>query len=141
MRRFLGVFALTLAIAACTGGLASAKTSHATAPVQQGNGTCGSNQPADLVMGSAKFKRSGNNVTLSVKLTKGAPNTAYYVDAVENRCSAVFGFEIMRFTTNKKGRGHGTGTFEMPGTATEVFANVYPTTHFELNETPAVSLP
>lgn len=140
MRKLLGVFALTLAIAATMGGVASAKTEHGTAPFQKGNNSCGTSQPADPVIGSAKFKRSGNKVTLSVKLTKGAANTAYSVDVVAGGCS-FRGITPVHFTTNAKGKGHGTGTFEALGTEHEFFANPYPTASFEFNETPYVPLP
>jgi hypothetical protein len=121
--------------------VASAKTVHATAPVQKGNGSCGANQPADPVIGSAKWKRSGNKVSLSVNLTNGRANTGYSVDVVENHCNSVVGLKLINFKTNAKGKGKGTATFEVPGAAKEFFANVYPTGQFELNETPSVSLP
>src|SRR5438874_1602503 len=96
-KKLVGLGALTLAITACLGGVASAKAVHATAPFEEGNVSCGLNEPADVVIGSAKFKRSGNNVTLSVKLKKGKATTAYRVDVAGPGCTAPIFYEIIHF--------------------------------------------
>jgi hypothetical protein len=120
---------------------AFAKSVKATAPIQEGNGFCGSNEEADPVIGTVKFTRTGNTVKFAVKLAKGLPNTKYGVDIAARPCELLT--RTGEFTTNKKGIGHSKGSIEVPSEDTEFFADIDPNGFAAppFADTPFVSLP
>jgi len=122
-RKLIGACALTLAATVGTGGVAgAAKAVHAKAPIQKGNGSCGMNQPEDPVEGSVTFKRVGNVVTLTAKLTHGEPNRTYeIVLSYAGTCEPIG--SVGSFKTNKKGVGKGHGSIGVTEGATEFFAD------------------
>ena len=141
--RLGGLMAVAMISLLCTSGVASAKSLKAIAPFQEGNATCGLSEPFLPEIGTVKWKRTGNELTMKVKLTKGVPEKPYYATVLVNGCE-FYGTYIV-FTTNKKGKGKGSATFEIPEGDTEFFANVWrndlPGTPSEFNNTPYVSLP
>jgi hypothetical protein len=137
--RFLGICAVVLAAVACLGGVASAKakTSHAKANIQNGNGDCGKNHPELPVIGTVTFKRVGNIVTLNVVMKHAEPNKTFGVFLYGPACGQL-GMPLS-VTTNKKGSGKGSGSIEVPAADTEFFADPYD--HVVGNDTPYVKLP
>jgi hypothetical protein len=118
----------------------------AEAPIQSGNYFCGENKPELAVRGVVKYKRKGNTVSTTVKVTAGEPNTEYKVQLAEDAplfCDLLAGEFSLK--TNAKGKGHAKGSFEVPEEGTIFFADVdtagwvgeYP----GQGDTPAVSLP
>jgi hypothetical protein len=121
-RKFIVACALSLPVALAGGGVAAAKSVHAKAPVQRGNGSCGMDQPGDQVEGFVTFKRVGNVVTMKAKLTHGEPNQTYEI-VLSDAVSCVPIGSAGSFTTNKKGVGKGSGSVEVPEADTEFFAD------------------
>jgi hypothetical protein len=136
---------LVLAVASLvlgTGGVAYAKSTKAKAPIQKENAQCG-NDTGGTVIGTASFKRTGNSVTVTYKLTGGLPTTEYTVELWEGKppgvsCFPPFG-TVAKFTTNKKGKGVGKGTIVVPEGATRFFATGNNTTN-GFNDSLAVTL-
>lgn len=137
--KLIAACVLTLAMTACLGGVASAKPSHAKAPIQQGNEFCGKNEPGLPTIGTVAFKRVGNVVTLKVLMKHGEPNKAYEILLYGNVpfCQG-FG-PVFTITTNKKGVAKGSGSTEVPPEETEFFAD--PWNGIKSDDTPYVKLP
>jgi hypothetical protein len=138
MMLVLAVASLVLAT-----GVAAAKSTKAKAPIQKENEFCG-NDVGATVIGTASFKRTGNSVTVTYKLTGGLPTTEYTVELWEGKppgvsCFPPFG-TVAKFTTNKKGKGVGKGTIVVPAGATRFFATGNNTTN-GFNDSLAVTLP
>lgn len=132
--------ALTLAIAACFGGVASAMShAHAKAPIQEGVGDCGASHPQAKLIGTVVFKRVGNLVTLKVKMKHGEPNSEYQVKLYENGCN--FLGNLFNFKTNTKGVGGGSGSLTVAPANTDFFANASDANTFTPNDTTHVTLP
>jgi hypothetical protein len=133
---------LALALLAFTTGTAFAKSVKAKAPLQEGNGNCGANETGDPVLGSATFKRTGNAVTLKIKLKGGAPDETYEAELFGNASFCELIGVVFDFTTNSKGNGGGQGSIAVPEGETEFFADPFGETPvFSTNDTPYVSLP
>lgn len=120
------------------------KAVKAEAPIQEENGACGANLPELPVIGIVKFLRRGNTVKLTVKVTKGKPNTEYKVQLAGNDpyCGELEP-EVAHFKTNAHGKGHTHGAITVPAVDTEFFADVDTSGFHSATEgdTPYVSLP
>ncbi len=140
--RLVGFTAVAVFSLLCMGGVASArtKTYKAKAVIQKGDPFCNSTEPTPTVMGTVKFKRTGNTVTITVTLTHGAPNTSYYGELASSLSCTGLGPSV-ELTTNSHGKGKKSGSQEVQEAEKEFFVGVYPITAFEPNVTPPVTLP
>jgi hypothetical protein len=140
-KKLVGVCVLMLAITACLGGVAFAQAGHTKANIQEGNNSCGANEPSLPVLGTVSFTRSGEIVTLKVKIKHGKPNTTYGVELLWKCTFIDASFSIK---TNKKGvgKGSGSGNVGPPNEDTEFLAVVDPelSSGAEVNMTPSVNL-
>lgn len=125
-------------------GLRLAKSYKATAPIQKGKGIyCETSYPDLPVLGTVKFKRTGNRVNVKTVLTAGSPDTEYAVE-LENvlpapeRCPY---FQIGTIKTNAKGKGKDTAIVEVSADETEFEVFVVNSKTGEESSTPPVSLP
>jgi small ligand-binding sensory domain FIST len=142
----VGLTSVALLLSAVLAPSADAKAVKAKGNVQQGSNHCGETLGGLPVIGTVSFKRVGNVVSVKAKLTKGEPNATYGVQLAENApefCVQLSG--ELSFTTNSKGKGHVSGSFEVPSEATEFFADVDIGGFFaggsDEGDTPTVSLP
>lgn len=139
--KLIAVFALTFAIAASTGGVASARASHAKANLKQGAHNCGAAEPTLPVVGIATLKRVGNVVTVKVVMKHGEPNATYQTQLFGNATFCEFLGTVFNFTTNRKGVGKGSGSFTVPPGNTEFFVDPFNEAAFVSNDTQYVKLP
>ncbi len=130
---------LILAMVACATGTAFAKTARAKAPLQRGNGDSGANLTELPVSGTAWLKRTGNTVTVKVKMKHGLPNSTYEVQLFGNGVFCEFLGVVFEYTTNAKGNGGGSGSMTVGSNETAFFVD--PESSDEANDTPYVSLP
>jgi hypothetical protein len=114
MRKLVILCALTALAVAAMSGAASAALVKATAPVQFHNENCGRNTEGKKI-GTSVFKRLGNTVEVTYKLTKGLPGDHYEIslwNATGGACQDLG--TIASLTTNKKGEGTAKGTIAVP---------------------------
>jgi hypothetical protein len=104
---------LGLAILALTvGGVAQAfSTNRAEAPIQKKNGSCGADI-GNKAIGEATFNRSGNTLTVKVKMTR-APNTTYYVTLYN--ADSCYPIKFLGKFKVSGGTGSKTGTADVTG--------------------------
>jgi hypothetical protein len=104
----LGLAILALAV----GGVAQAfSTNKAEAPIQKKNGSCGADT-GNKEIGEATFNRSGNTLTVKVKMTR-APNTTYHL-TLYNADSCFPIKDLGKFKVSG-GSGSKTGTADVTG--------------------------
>jgi hypothetical protein len=148
--RFASVCALMVAILTCSGGAAHAFIlSKAKANIEQGNVTCGENQPSDPVLGTVTFKAAGkvdpgeDNVLLTVTIKHGEPNSFYSVKIrlVEPAGGCPVVGNGGSVTTNSKGRGKASFLVEhvVSEFTGQMFAGIESMTK-EVDNTPAVPI-
>jgi hypothetical protein len=137
--RMAAFAALLLTALLCMGGVASAKSVKAKAPIQGGNKFCGKNETGDPVWGTVTFKRVGNSVTVKVKMNGGPPSTFFEVALYGNGCQSLGA--LASFTTSATGTGKAKATWTVPEGDTEFFADLFEPGPFLANDTPYVSLP
>ena len=111
--RMGGIAAIAAIGLLCMAGVASAKSSKATAPVQLGNDFCNNNEPEDPVIGTIKFKRTGNEVVMKVVTDRRGTQYPVLRFAVRGPSCEFIGTPIL-IETNKKGKGKGTGSVTVP---------------------------
>jgi hypothetical protein len=83
---------------------AGALDGTAEADVQYGNGNCGNLVMGAPVIGSVRFLRSGDQLTLRYVMTNGDANTAYAVHLYDADTCGSFG-KVGSFTSNAAGVG------------------------------------
>jgi hypothetical protein len=116
--------------------LAGATGEHATVPVQQFNSFCGSDS-GGTVIGSVRFTRSGDKLTVAFKL-KGALGKTHYAITLwdGSDCSQIAELGDVYTTAN----GKGSRTFHTTvGGQSQFFASGHDGSHY--NDTLIVTLP
>jgi peroxiredoxin family protein len=104
----LGLATLALAV----GGVAQAfSTNRAEAPIQKKNSSCGADI-GNKAIGEATFNRSGNTLTVKVKMTR-APNTTYYVTLYN--ADSCYPIKFLGKFKVSGGTGSKTGTADVTG--------------------------
>jgi hypothetical protein len=145
MRGRLGGLAACFTVALLSvGGVATAKTATAKAPLQAGSGDCGKGNPSGPLLGTVSFRRKGDKVSVTVAIKSGEPNTKYDVFLFGNGCHIVS--PLAEFTTNAKGKKNASITFvvnEADEADTEFFVDVDAFVEGAEQEgsTPSVALP
>ncbi len=137
--------ALGLVMLLAVSGAASAKptypiTVRAKASIQE-HTFCSHAESGGPVFGTAKFRRTGERITLKVVLKGALPSREYRValmHAVENGCSSG---TFRHFMTNKHGNGRTTLVEYRPRNETQFAALATPSESGEQVGTPYVSLP
>lgn len=125
MKRLLLCIATVAAFAFMTDVALGGKTYSAEAFIQNGNGSCGTNEPQDPVIGIVTFHRTGNVIRFAVDVEHGAHNAPYGVSLWENSpiyCELIYGAD--QLTTNNRGEGHYTGELKVEEDQTTFFADV-----------------
>jgi hypothetical protein len=130
---------------AASSGAASAEpakriTVRAKASIQE-HDVCSPANSIGALVGTAKFRRTGERITLKVVLKGALPNKQYRVTlmhAIENGCSSG---KFNQLWTNKKGNGHTTLVEYRPRDETQFAALATAAESGEPDGTPYVSLP
>jgi hypothetical protein len=127
------VVAAAMLVLISTSAVAAAKAVKATAPLlrsaQKGEvvtGCWGGPEPMLPVIGTVKFKRVGEAITVTTSVKQGVPDASYVVTLmhpVEGECQgqAASGGA---FTTNGAGNGHSKRTTNAPLLETQFYAGV-----------------
>jgi hypothetical protein len=126
---------------ACLPAAASA-TSSTTAPIEDHAASCGVPQ-GNPIIGTTSFKRKGNLVKVTYKLTNGQPNRKFWLElwtatGAPDSCQKV-GL-VGEFKTNKHGKGTGKGSVIVPEEDKEFFAASYEPTEAFYNDSTFVTL-
>lgn len=122
MRKMV-LLAVTVLAVAAMGGVASATTYKAKAPVQHNNGACGFPVEGEPITCTANFTRKGNLVKVSYKAKELVPGTAYTLELFGNGC--VLLGDMTTFEPNARGVGKAKGELTVPSGDTEFFADAY----------------
>jgi hypothetical protein len=141
MRKSLIAAMSAAAAIACLPAAASA-TSSATAPIEDHAGFCGVPQ-GNPIIGTTSFKRKGNLVKVTYKLTNGQPNKKFQLQlwaATGSPFSCENLGTLSEFKTNKHGKGTGKGSVVVPEADKEFFATSFEPTEGFYNDTTIVSL-
>lgn len=134
--------AIASLVALGTGASASAsilKTYEAEAPIQYFNGSCGEDEPSAPVLGVAVLKRTGNKVTIGIRMQHAEPYTKYALTLWGGFCEDLGTATV--YETGANGQAAATGTVAVPADDTEFFASAYDLRYGYYNDTPSVSLP
>jgi hypothetical protein len=139
MRKSVLVLAITGIAALATPAAASAKALKATAEVQHENHNCGEpieNQP---IIGSAKFTRQGNTLTVSYKAKGLEPRQTYAFMFFGDGCT--FLGAPATFVTNAKGTGHVKASMTVPEADSKFFVDGFAEATNQGNDSFIVTLP
>jgi hypothetical protein len=139
MRKSVLVLAITGIAALAIPAAASAKALKATAEVQHENHNCGQPIANEPIIGSAKFTRKGNTLTVSYKAKELEPKQTYAFQFFGNAC--VFLGSPATFVTNAKGIGHVKASMTIPEADTEFFVDAYAAATNQGNDSFIVTLP
>ncbi|HTZ64003.1 MAG TPA: hypothetical protein VMB51_07860 [Solirubrobacteraceae bacterium] len=95
----------------------------ARADVQHNNGDCGKPLENEPIVGSAKFTRNGNTLTVSYKAKDLEPGHTYAFEFYGNECQRLG--TVATFVANAKGVGHVKGSMIVPAGDTEFFVDAF----------------
>src|SRR5829696_6384240 len=93
----------------------------ASAPIQQGNASCGANLPQQPVIGSVDFSRKGQSLTMTFHVTGGDANASYGAYLFSGTCNLLANLGSI----STDGNGNASATFSTRTRINSYFATIY----------------